>query len=146
MPQQRHNEISAGGVLARPAEAGWEVCLIRAGRYWGLPKGHLKAGETTQQAAVREISEECGIPASALTIVAELPPSEYVYRREGRLMFKLVHHFLVVTAPGTPVVPQASEVAEAEWLTIAAAAARASFEDTRTALDAAVTLLDSASR
>jgi 8-oxo-dGTP pyrophosphatase MutT (NUDIX family) len=146
MPARSPNEISSGGVLARPGGDGWEFCLVLAGRYWGLPKGHVEAGETPQQAALREISEECGIPLTGLRIVAALPASEYVYRRLGRLIFKLVHHFLVVTAPATELVPQASEIDEAAWLTYEQAVARASFADTRTALAAARSLLDSALR
>jgi 8-oxo-dGTP pyrophosphatase MutT (NUDIX family) len=102
-----------------------------------LPKGHVEAGESAQQAAIREISEECGLLPGSLTIVAELPPSEYVYRRGGTLKFKLVHHFLITTAAGAALTPQPAEIDEAEWLTLDEAMARASFADTRTALDAA---------
>jgi 8-oxo-dGTP pyrophosphatase MutT (NUDIX family) len=137
MPRNRPNEVSAGGVLARPADADWEVCLVRARQHWGLPKGHVEAGESPRQAALREISEECGVAQTSLSIVAELPGSEYVYRRAGRLMFKLVHHFLVTTQGGVPLVPQATEIDEAVWLSIDDALARASFADTGTALAAA---------
>ncbi|HEX4755459.1 MAG TPA: NUDIX domain-containing protein [Candidatus Dormibacteraeota bacterium] len=146
MPTRRPNEISAGGVLARPRDHGWDVCLVHAGRYWGLPKGHLEPGETAPDAALREISEECGIPVDALSIVAELPHSEYVYRRAGRLIFKLVHHFLVIAPAGTELVPQPSEIDEAVWLPFEAAIKTASFADTRTALTAARPLLDRAVR
>lgn len=118
---------------------------MRAGIYWGLPKGHLEAGESTHQAALREISEECGIALASLSIIATLPPSEYVYRRKGRLIFKLVHHFLVIAPPRSELTRQASEIDEAEWLSIDEAAARASFADTRTALEAARPLLEAAS-
>ena len=146
MPSRRPSEISAGGVVVRPAERSWEVCLVHVGRYWGLPKGHLEPGETPRDAALREISEECGIPLDVLSIIAELPPSEYVYRRAGRLIFKLVHHFLVVAPAGTELVPQPSEIDEAAWLFFDEAAEKASFVDTRTALAAACTLLDAAVR
>ena len=142
MPTRRPNEISAGGVLARPCDHGWELCLVRAGKYWGFPKGHLEPGETAADAALREISEECGIPLDALSIVAELPPSEYVYRRSGRLIFKLVHHFLVIAPARTELVPQPSEIDEAVWLTFDEAIKKASFADTRAALTAARPLLD----
>jgi 8-oxo-dGTP pyrophosphatase MutT (NUDIX family) len=141
MPHRRPNEVSAGGVLARPADDGWQVCLVRARQYWGLPKGHVEPGESPQQAALREISEECGLPVDSLTIVAELPPSEYVYRRQGRLIFKLVHHFLVTTTAGATLTPQPVEIDEAEWLSFDEATRRASFADTRTALEAARNVL-----
>jgi 8-oxo-dGTP pyrophosphatase MutT (NUDIX family) len=137
MPRRRPDEISAGGVLARPSDDRWEVCMVRAGRYWGFPKGHVEAGESPEQAALREISEECGLPPESLSIAARLPESEYVYRRAGRLMFKLVHHFLVTAPAGAELTPQAAEIDQAEWFTINGAIARASFADTRTALAAA---------
>ena len=115
--------------------------MVRAGRYWGLPKGHIEAGESDEQAALREISEECGVALDSLKVVSRLPPSEYVYRRAGRLTFKLVEHFLVTAPAGTEIRPQAGEIDEAEWLTIDEASARASFADTRTALSAARTTL-----
>jgi len=146
MPGRRPNEVSAGGVVARASANGWEICLVCAGRYWGFPKGHLEPGETAQQAALREIAEECGLPPASLSIVAELPAAEYAYRRGGRLMFKLVHHFLVIAAPGAELRPQASEIDEARWFSIDDAIGRASFADTRAALTAARQLLDAGLR
>jgi 8-oxo-dGTP pyrophosphatase MutT (NUDIX family) len=137
MPRRRPTEVSAGGVLARASGTGWEVCLVHAGRYWGLPKGHVEAGETPEQSALREISEECGVPRDVLSIKAPLPSSEYVYRRAGTLVFKLVHHFLVIAPTGTELTPQESEIDEAEWFSIDEASAQASFADTRAALAAA---------
>ncbi len=124
-------------MLARPSTDGWEVCLVHAGRYWGLPKGHLEPGENAEQAALREISEECGVAIESLVVAGRLPSSEYVYRRAGRLTFKLVEHFLVTAPAGTAVSPQAGEIDDVAWLTIDEASTRASFDDTRTALTAA---------
>ena len=115
--------------------------MVRARRYWGLPKGHIEAGESAEQAALREVSEECGIALDLLAVVGRLPSSEYVYRRGGRLTFKLVEHFLLIAPANTDVTPQAGEIDEAEWLSIDEAGARASFADTRTALAAARTAL-----
>ncbi len=60
-PPQR----SAGAVLF--TRRGNECVLVRsrAGE-WGLPKGHLEAGETEEQAAVREVREETGARARLL--------------------------------------------------------------------------------
>ena len=146
MPRRSPSEISAGGVLARPMGDEWEVCMVRAGRYWGLPKGHIETGERPEEAALREISEECGLPLAALSIVASLPHSEYVYRRDGRLIFKLVHHFLVIAPAGAALTPQAAEIDEAEWLFIDSAMTRSSFADSRTALAAARDALAARSR
>jgi 8-oxo-dGTP pyrophosphatase MutT (NUDIX family) len=138
MPRRhRADENSAGGVLARPSAGGWEVCLVRADRYWGLPKGHIEPGETAAQAALREMSEECGVALAALELVTGLSSSEYVYRRGGRLIFKRVEYFLVTAPAGTTASAQPGEIDEVEWLSFEQARERASFADTRTALDAA---------
>ena len=140
----RPNEISAGGVVVRPSRSGYEVCLVSDGRYWGLPKGIVEAGESPEQAALREIAEETGILQSDLRIRATLSPSEYVYRSRntGRLVFKRVHLFLLEAPAGVSLKPDPEEIAEAEWLGFGEAAARASFRDTVRAVDGARELLE----
>src|SRR6266581_8238617 len=68
------NEFSAGGLVVDLAGDVPRGALIgrtdRLGRLlWSLPKGHIEAGETAEQAAVREVEEETGISGE---IVAEL--------------------------------------------------------------------------
>ena len=138
------NEVSAGGVVVRPAGEAYEVCLINDGRYWGLPKGNVEQGETPAETALREIAEETGLAHGGLSIIAELPASDYVYRRrEGRLIFKRVHQYLVSAPAGAVLHPQESEIAEAAWLSFEDATQRASFDDTRGALQEARRLLQS---
>ncbi|MEA5364095.1 NUDIX hydrolase [Amycolatopsis sp., V23-08] len=56
---------AAGAVLWRHAGRAVEVALVHRPRYddWSLPKGKLDPGETTAEAAVREIREETGFRA-----------------------------------------------------------------------------------
>jgi len=144
----RPNEVSSGGVVVRGFEGAHQVCLVCDGRYWGLPKGHVEAGETPEVAALREISEETGIPLQQLRVVATLAPSEYTYRRRdtGRLVFKRVHQFLVEATADSELHPDPAEIAEAAWLSFDEARERASFRDTSTALDAAHRLLQKEDR
>ncbi len=54
-------ELSAGGLLFSPRSG--QVLLLheaREGR-WVFPKGHVEAGESLEEAALREIREETGI-------------------------------------------------------------------------------------
>jgi 8-oxo-dGTP pyrophosphatase MutT (NUDIX family) len=55
--------ISAGGIIARLADDTVYVALAREGDLpnYVLPKGGLEAGETPEQAAIREIEEEAGL-------------------------------------------------------------------------------------
>jgi 8-oxo-dGTP diphosphatase len=56
---------AAGAVLWRGAGQAAEVALVHRPRYddWSLPKGKLDPGETTAEAAVREVKEETGFDA-----------------------------------------------------------------------------------
>jgi len=51
---------AAGGLLWRPGKGGKELAVVHRPVYddWTLPKGKLKAKETFQQAALREVMEE----------------------------------------------------------------------------------------
>jgi len=140
----RPNEISSGGVVVRRSPSGYEVCLVSDGRHWGFPKGLIEPGETPEAAALREISEETGIPAASLVLRAPLPPAEYVYRRPngGALVFKRVHHFVVEAPAATELHPQAAEIAEAEWVGFDAAQGRLSFGNSVAVLEAARSVLE----
>ncbi len=136
--RRRPDEVSAGGVLVRPAPGGtWEVALIRMGERWSLPKGLVEAGESAEMAALREVAEECGVEPSSLRLRDALPPSDYVYRRDGRLIFKHVDHFLIEAPQGTPLVAQAAEIDAARWMSFDEALRQASYRDTAAALSRA---------
>ncbi|MFI0722854.1 NUDIX hydrolase [Streptomyces sp. NPDC021224] len=65
--------VTAGALLLRPDE---RVLLIRhkALRTWLFPGGHLEDGDDTLLgAALRELSEETGIPAERVTPVSPIP-------------------------------------------------------------------------
>ena len=65
--------LAAGGVVI--ADDG-RVAVVHRPRHddWSLPKGKLDPGEAWEDAALREIEEECGLRCELL---GELPPSDY---------------------------------------------------------------------
>ena len=80
------DETSAGGLMLKVEQGQAFVALIarrnRNGEIeWCLPKGHLEAGETAQEAARREIFEETGIKGK---IVAPLISIDYWFAGAGR--------------------------------------------------------------
>jgi 8-oxo-dGTP pyrophosphatase MutT (NUDIX family) len=54
----RSTRLSAGVVVVRQAEEGWQFLLLRAFNHWDFPKGMVEPGEEVLAAAVREVHEE----------------------------------------------------------------------------------------
>jgi 8-oxo-dGTP pyrophosphatase MutT (NUDIX family) len=57
-----------------------------------LPKGHPEPGESSQEAALREVREETGLNA---TPVEKLGDIRYWYARSGERVLKVVSFFLL---------------------------------------------------
>jgi 8-oxo-dGTP pyrophosphatase MutT (NUDIX family) len=114
-------EFSAGGVVVRGDEMVVIVPTRRAAdgsRVLALPKGHVDPGETSVQAAQREVREETGIVAEP---VRELGETRYWYRRGGRTIGKEVQFFLF-RHTGGDISEHDDEVEEARWIPIERAA------------------------
>jgi 8-oxo-dGTP pyrophosphatase MutT (NUDIX family) len=137
----RH-EVSSGGVVYHRAPSGIEVALIKAGGRWSFPKGNVEAGESAEAAALREISEETGLPLTRLRIISPLPDVEYGFRWAGVLVFKTVHNYLVELTRDAAFKPQLSEIEEVGWFKPDAARRAISFKNAKETLDAAVAAVD----
>ncbi|MDA8069027.1 MAG: NUDIX domain-containing protein [Actinomycetota bacterium] len=114
-------EFSAGGVVVR----GTDVVVIvptRRGaggiKVLALPKGHPEPGETPQQAALREVSEEAGVRGE---LRESLGTTAYVYERAGRSVAKRVEFFLIAYREGDPA-DHDHEVERACWMPLSQAA------------------------
>lgn len=59
---------TCGAVIYRDGADGREFLLLLQGRSetWSFPKGHMEAGETEKQTALREIAEETGLESVEL--------------------------------------------------------------------------------
>lgn len=134
MPRTR-NEHSSGGAVISIREGLPHVALIatRKKTRWGLPKGAVAAGETSEQAALREVLEETGLEAA---IVKPLDTIEYFFRAGDVLIRKRVDFYLM-SYTGGELVPQLSEVDDVEWVELSEAIRRASFESERKLLEQA---------
>lgn len=137
---RRVDETSAGGLvldrLDGPARAALIGRLDRRGRLlWSLPKGHLEAGETEQDTAVREVAEETGIRSR---VVGKLGVIDFWFVAEGRRVHKTVHHFLLVAADpmhGLALSDDDVEVSEVEWVPLGEVPSRLAYADERRLLD-----------
>ena len=134
--KQTRNEHSSGGAVIRTRDGASYVALIatRGKTRWGLPKGAVSDGETSQQAALREVLEETGLRAE---IVKPLDTIEYFFRAGDTLIRKRVDFYLMRYAGGE-LTPQLSEVDDVEWVELSVAIQRASFDSEKKLLEAAL--------
>lgn len=111
------------------------VALIatRGRTRWGLPKGAVGEGETTEAAALREVREETGLEAE---IVKLLDTIEYFFRAGETLVHKRVDFYLMLHTGGE-LQPQLSEVDDVEWVELSEATRRASFPSERKLIELA---------
>jgi 8-oxo-dGTP pyrophosphatase MutT (NUDIX family) len=138
MPPPRtktRSEYSAGGAVISVRNGVPFVALIatRGRTRWGLPKGAVGEGETSEAAALREVLEETGLAAQ---IVKLLDTIEYFFRAGDTLIRKRVDFYLMRHSGGE-LAPQLSEVDDVEWVELSEAIRRASFPSEKKLLESA---------
>lgn len=105
-------QFSAGGVVV---DDRGRVLLIRARdlrnrAVWTLPKGAPAPGESSAEAALREVREETGYRCE---VVRELEPVTYWFQHDGRRIKKTVRWYLM--RPLEKVGDHDHEVDEVMW-------------------------------
>ena len=111
--------------------------LDRRGRLlWSLPKGHIEAGETAEEAAAREVAEETGITGR---IVAPLGMIDYWFVADDRRVHKTVHHFLL-EAVGGELSDEDLEVTEVAWVPLGELDTTLAYADERRLVHEAIAL------
>jgi 8-oxo-dGTP pyrophosphatase MutT (NUDIX family) len=121
-------EFSAGGLVV---DDQGQVLLIRARDLrnqpvWTLPKGALMPGETSEQAALREVREETGYECQ---VVGMLEAVTYWFQRGGQRIKKTVRWYHM--RPLAKVGEHDHEVDETAWVTPAEAGTRLRYDSDR---------------
>jgi 8-oxo-dGTP pyrophosphatase MutT (NUDIX family) len=126
------NRVSqAGAVVFRTDGGSVRVLLVRSRKnpgVWVFPKGHLEAGESHADAALREAEEEAGISG---TVVGPVGPTLAFQSGDERVA---VEYYLVHLTADAP----SPEGRQKAWLSLDEALEHLDFQSARDLLRAAV--------
>lgn len=139
--RRAERETSAGGVVfRRGADDDVRFLLIRDSyRNWGLPKGHLEAGEPPADAARREVAEETGL--GDLILHGPIQVIDWYFRFRGKTIHKYCHFFLFESKQGDPV-PQAEEgITDCSWHPLTTSVETISYDNARSVLERAADMV-----
>lgn len=131
---------TAGCYLLRKVNDRWQIVLIyrkwaEDNQGWVLPKGHIEDGETLEETAIRETSEETGY--TDMKIIAPLDPLNIQYQwYDGKLHFKKINYFVALLLNDKQQKLTLSEnevktLTEVKWFDLAEAEKMIKFDDER---------------
>ena len=87
---------------------------MKGKKIWTFPKGHIEAGETPRQAALREVLEETGYKAS---IIRPMIRVKYAFTFQGNYIKKMVQWYLMKKL-GRIGKHDASEILAIRWVSL----------------------------
>ena len=119
---------SAGGLVMARIDGVLKLLLIKNtfDKNWAIPKGHIDPGETSEEAAVREVREEAGVESRIVELIGK---NTYIFRakhdgavtkRGGQLVRKTVDVYLLEAMGDTTLDPKKFDpldglVEDARW-------------------------------
>ncbi len=105
-------KIDAAGGLVRRKE---KFLLIKRKGLWDIPKGKIDKGESKEEAAVREIEEECGI--NGPKIESKLVTTYHTMKFRGRPALKKTYWYMMKYKGSKDTAPQLNEgITKAKWM------------------------------
>jgi 8-oxo-dGTP pyrophosphatase MutT (NUDIX family) len=103
---------AAGGLVINQNH---ELLFIKRKGLWDLPKGHIEKGEKTKTAALREVTEECGI--SGQTIIKKITTTYHTYYLNNEPVLKPSVWYLMTYVGDNKTQPQEKEgITEVIWV------------------------------
>lgn len=81
---------AAGGIVINEKK---EFLMIFRNDTWDLPKGKIDPGETIEEAALREVREECGF--TSLSLREQVQNTYHIYEHKESQILKVTYWFLM---------------------------------------------------
>lgn len=94
---------AAGGLVVNDKK---DVLFIYRNNVWDFPKGWVEKGESLENAAIREVEEECGI--FNLSIEKKLITTYHIYYQNGYIL-KETYWYLMHSSYNALLIPQLEE-------------------------------------
>ncbi len=95
---------AAGGIVHEQDK----ILLIKRQGMYDLPKGHLEAGETLEECAIREVKEECGL--EDVKITTPFMNTLHIYYRNETWFLKKTHWYQMSCPSNCTLCPHIEEV------------------------------------
>ena len=123
--KRMQKEHSAGGIVFREDNGQVVVLVTQSSAHdgWIFPKGHLEHGETSSDAALREVKEETGVDARILERVGTI---SYGFRVRGRQIAKTALFYLMEYVGGKTS-DESPEVRAVTWVPLGKVAGTLSY-------------------
>ena len=124
----------AGGVLCRTVGEQTQILTVRSKTFPEqriFPKGHIEAGETAEEAAVRELREEGGMVGE---IAGYCGVREFVFKEKLYRVRYYAMNYVATDNPGEP-------GREPQWTGVAETRALLPYDDLKEVLDGCVELM-----
>lgn len=103
---------AAGGVVKNKED---KLLVIYRLEKWDLPKGKLEKGEKIEEAAVREVEEECAV--KGLQITKALNDTFHIYHIKENPILKQTYWFEMQTDFDGELIPQTEEgIEQVKWV------------------------------
>jgi 8-oxo-dGTP pyrophosphatase MutT (NUDIX family) len=137
-PASLQKQTSAGGVIFKKNENSVQIILIsvRNGQSWCLPKGIVDKGETTEEAALREVSEETGLTGRIIDKLGDI--NYWYYIKEENIKCRKTVYFYLMEYVSGDTADHDMEVDKAEWFSLETALEKVSFKGDRNMIEKAI--------
>ena len=105
------NTVKAAGGIVEKEDL---ILVIKRHGLWDIAKGKLEKGEDIEEAAVREVEEECGVKVSLLDKIGK---TRHLYRYKGAYALKLTHWYRMSLVSDKGMQPQVEEgITAVKWM------------------------------